>query len=351
MSIMAAALTAAGVSAPRAAQKNGGHSRRPRSSARSLNAMFWEHEDVGSLVIQASNFDIGPVQSEGPFSWAPIPTGTKKPDWLAIAFQSNLKPGVFVYTRHNDKPSGQQPVQLHEEGAIPSFKVNVAWDVVDGQRVAYTRKTDMDNIDIFFTLEDGTFLNLQVAVLYRNGVFYLSVHEVGAYQVVRIPPDLEYNRRTLQVGDGRYALATLQEEQAFPGADFLKTMGKMGEELIQHIVKDEESKVPYVEAVPCPNWNPPEMPSVTPVERRDGWMGGIAKFCNPIISLAVIVCADGTERMSNLSLIQDDDGESMLEKGKFPILLPRQSVLVKIGTTQVRGMTTKIITAVRRIND
>ncbi len=356
---MAAALVAAGVvPVPQAARKNGDDNtqRRPRSSARSLNAMHWENKEIGSLVIQATNFNIGSVTDQWPFSYAPIVTGTKKPDVLEISFQSNLESGVFVYTRHNTAPAGQQPVRLHEEGAIPSFGVSVVWDVINGQRLAYTRKTDMDNIDIFFVLQDGTFVNLQVAVLYRNGVFYLSVHEVGAYQVVRIPLDLKHDKKTLQAKGGLYALATLQEEQVFPGADFLKTMGKMGEELIPLIVRDcvddqGASFISQVTTITFPQWNPPETPSVTPVERRDGWMGGVVKFCNPIISLAAIICGDTMERLGNLSLILDDDGEPLMEKGKFPVLLPREPVLVKLGTAQVRGKTTMVITAVKRIKD
>ncbi len=353
---MAAALVAAGVSVPQVASKDADRSRRLRSSTRNLNAMHWENPHIGSLVIQATNFDIGTVTDEWPFSYAPIITGTKMPDALEVGFQVNLKSGVYVYTRHNTAPSGQQQVKLHEDGGIPSFSVNVKWDVVDGQRLAYTRTQDMDNIDIFFVLEDGTFLNLQIAVLYRNGVFYLSVHEVGAYQVVRIPFTLEYLKKTLQVDDGRYALVTLQEEQAFPKADFLKTMGRMGDELVTLIVKDcvdekGTSLIPRSDSVYCPEWNAPNTPSVTPVERRDGWMGGVVKFCNPIISLAAIICGDTMERLGNLSLILDDDGEPLMEKGKFPVLLPREPVLVKLGTAQVRGKTTKVITAVKRIKD
>jgi len=352
---MSAALVASGVSAPRALHKNGKR-RQPRSSARRLNAMHWENPDVGSLVIQATNFDIGAVADEWPFSYAPIATGTKMPDVLEVGFQVNLKSGVYVYTRHNTAPSGQQQVKPHEDGSIPSFSVNVKWDVVDGQRLAYTREKDMDNIDIFFVLEDGTFLNLQIAVLYRNGVFYLSVQEMGAYPVVRIPLDLQHNKKTVRIGDGRYALVTLQEEQSFPKADFLKTMGQMGEQLIEFIAQDcvddsGKSLIPYVEAIPCMEWHPPETPSVTPVERRDGWMGGVVKFCNPIVSIAAIVCADTMERLCNLSLILDEDGKSLLEQGKFPVLLPRERVLVRLQAATVRGKTTQQIVAVRRITD
>lgn len=352
---MSQTVMAAGASVPQAAPRNGKR-RRPRSFARSLNAMHWENLDVGTLVIQATNFDIGSVTDSWPFSYAPIVTGTKMPDTLEVGFQVNLKPGVYVYTRHNNAPSGQQNVTLHEDGGIPPFSVKVAWDVLDGQRLAYTRAQDMDNVDIFFVLGDGTFLNLQIAVLYRNGLFYLSVQEMGAYQVVRIPFTLEYKKKTLRIGGGLYALSTLQEEQTFPKADFLKTMGKMGEQLVTLIVQDcvndkGVSLIPETDTVPCLEWNPPETPSVLPVERRDGWMGGIVKFCNPIVSLSAIICGDTMERLGNLSLILDDDNEPMMEKGKFPVLLPREPVLVKLGTSTVRGKTTQVITAIKRIKD
>ncbi|MEI7720277.1 MAG: hypothetical protein WCI89_03665 [bacterium] len=351
--VLGAALVAAGVTPPVTApnkKKNGG---RWKSKTTRVNALEWTHPEIGSFAVRPRNFDIGLVNTKGPFSYAPILTGTKMPEVLEIAFRVDLNPHVFTYTRSNNE--GTQPVRLCEEGNIPPFAIAIDWDVRDGQKIAYTRVKDRDNIDLFFMLEDGTFLNLQVAILYRSGVFYLSIQEMGAYEIVRVPNDLVTKQKTYYtVSGGRYALVVLQEEQAFPGADFLKTMGKMGEELIEAAVLDcvdgqGNSLIVEVDEIPIPDWNQPDFPLVNPAEHREGWMGGVVMFCNPIICIAIVLCRDGTQRIANLPFVLDEHGESLMDRGGFPVLLPKEPVFVKLVTNTVNGRSKLTIAAVRHI--
>ncbi|MES2203375.1 MAG: hypothetical protein V4474_03585, partial [Patescibacteria group bacterium] len=199
----------------------------------------WGRTDFGTLTIDMSQFDIGVESELGGYMWTQIKRARHTPNQMQLDFTTELPGGIVL---------------LHAQGgnvtdvtgsAVPSLPVVINWSAgnsEDADFVPHTRKKDADNIDfVFMRRSDGKFIQVQVSIVTRRGLFYIAVQEIWAGQVVRTTMDnaktLETTVHTVRGADGREygaIVAPLFDDVAYPGADYLKTFKNMGPKVVEY---------------------------------------------------------------------------------------------------------------------
>lgn len=273
--------------------------------------LSWNHDQLGTIVVGVKGFDIGRDQFEDGYSWARVLTRNRMAGKLTLAFAMNLSDEVkWVF-----QARGPNVTQCF--GNIPDLCVPVSWD---DKGIPRSRMKDQDNLDHFLVTEEGVVLQLQTSLVSRVEDFYVCNHELWAAQIVEVTePSPPY--KTVEVDGKRYAFAPLWDTQTYSGADFLVTNGTTGPQVIKMALAD--GLVPaVVETLPIPDWNPPAFPYA------DGFEGALVMWFNPNVG-AKVITESGEQVFIPLKGILDAKGKGVMRQGDFPIVTPKQQVLLQ----------------------
>ena len=282
------------------------------AEATANSGMTWTHPDIGDFVVNVRNGTVGKTRHSEGYSWALINTGASRmPGMIDISFATNFTDDVRLVLQAR----GNEVVRSY--GRLEGLKVPVEWD---GDRPK-TRVKDQDNLDHFVVTGKCVVLQLQTSVLTRSDSFFICNHELWATEIVEVT-DAEPSYYTYEHEGKFYAAVNLWDNQAYPGADFLLTNQKTAGKVIVAML--EEGLVPRaLEVREEAEWNPPAFP------QREGFTGAIVLWFNPNIG-AKVLCADGTQQFVPLKGIQTVSGETVMWQGGFPIVTPKQQVLLRV---------------------
>lgn len=326
MTALASALQSAGIAPTEAPKKNGNHKKARKgrkwksAQSKNINSITWENENVGTLAV-SSSFRLGTTHPKNGYFFAQIYLRDHEPSFIDLDFTANLKEGVV--------PLFSQNGQVLDCGnrKIPSLRVPVKWQKGKGEnRYPHTRERGKDNVDIYFVLPDGTFIVLQVSILTRGGNFYVCIQELYAGQVMQAElsdlQEFDLHYQTVEVGGKHYFVVPLWNSYAYPGADYLKVSPTSGPIFLKMAAENKAFEV-IGEELQVPTWDAPPFPT------EKGWpMGGVITFFNAIIG-AKVLCADGVECYIPVGLIPGIGTASAMKEGDFPLLHPRQQVLLR----------------------
>ncbi len=281
------------------------------------SSLGWIHDLFGELMVYISNFELEGQKDSGGYYWAGINLANSTPPALFVRFAANLSAnvvGVF-FAQGGD-------VTDASSGKIPFIEVPIEWNNMNGVTVPHTRARNVDNADIVLLLNSGAFMQLQVSVLTRGGKFFLSVQEIWAGEILEFEGDAG-SLGSCMVGDKAYTVSPLWSEQAYPGASYLKTMRNMGPKIVALATEFDNCDIAAVSELPVVGWDPPAFP-----EGDKGWVGGVVTFFNPIV-MGRALLEDGTDVYINLQAILNKDGMPEMSRGGFPLLQPKQQILLR----------------------
>jgi len=301
----------------------------------------WGNKDFGTLHINMGQFALGKEGEQGPFVWTRILKGTHAPRDLKLDFTAEL---------------GEDVVLLHAQGGvvtdvsagtIPPLPVHVTWKEGarrDSDPVPHARRTDADNCDFVFLRRDGKFVQVQVSIVTRRGPFFVAVQEVWAGQVVRTTMDnaaqLETTIHTVQGMDGRdYGafVAPLYDDNAYPGADYLKTFKNMGPKVVEYANVNGMTS-PLSSAVVA-EWTPATVEGLPEEMAAAGWKTGIVTFFNAVVNYGFIKCdEDGKDYFLYGDQIVGEDLETpVVRNADFPVVEAMKGVVFKVGPGKKPG--------------
>jgi hypothetical protein len=286
----------------------------------------WSHE-IGRVTLSIGQFKLGPAQTKRGYYYAQIFTRDHEPNSIRIDFSTNLEEGVVpVYSQDgNFVDCGTKP--------IPSLVVPVTWQKGKGvARVPHTRVKGKDNADLILALPGGQFINLQVSILTRGGVFYICIQELYAGQIVQVPDINDYalHYKTVEVAGRHYIVTPLWPEFAYPNSDYLRdVMPSMGPKFVQLAASAGGFITP--DELETPAWDPPAYPTMK------GWpMGAVVLWFNAIVG-AKALCADGKVAYIPIGRIPGEGSVSAMKDGDFPILYPRQALVLRHSDEGAKG--------------
>jgi hypothetical protein len=297
------------------------------SSAEQRAAITWSH-DVGTMAFSVKDSRVGHVSHKRGYYWAQIYHRESEPEVIEVEITHNLKEGVV--------PFYSQDGNMIDGGScpIPSLKVPVRWN----NGVPHTRVRGKDNADLVLRLENGEFIDLQVAVLTRGGDSFLSIQELSSGQICKLADESEeleelkggevFGYKVVTTNDAEngmehFIILPFLSEHAYPGADFAKVQPNMAQKLVEFSARDATfRKLEDGEVLDLIDWDPPAFPTVPGLP-----MGAVMTWFNPIVG-GKALCADGVECFIPLVKIPDQHYRSMMKQGGFPVLLPRQQLML-----------------------
>lgn len=283
----------------------------------------WEHPLFGEMLIYVSNFRLDNQQDRNGYYWSNINLDTSTPPALFVRFGANLNEHVVgIYSARDGN------VEDCTAKMIPPLRVPIEWRDSEHHehKVPHTRQRGVDNVDIVLLLQSGAFMQLQVSVLTRGGKFFLSVQEIWGGEILELAEGVDAGELQFVEIDGqRYTVAPIWSEQAYPGGSYLKTFKNMGPKVIRYATETSECQIPLARTLVPMEWDPPSFP-----ENEKGWEGGIVTFFNPIV-MGRALLKDGRDVYINLASILNEQGQPELHKGGFPLLEPKQRVMLRIA--------------------
>jgi len=299
---------------------------KPRSTRKwghAARVIQWEHELFGSVSINTKNFQLGNTEQEGPNTWARVYTDEKQPETIEMQFITSLKEDVCLL---HASAGELEDCTDHD---IPFFNVRVDWTEEKGTPIPHTRQRDRDNFDLVFLLPEGIFLQLQISLVTRKGDFWVCVQEVWAGQIAELSPGeaVDASANTHPVGERFGMVVPLYAENAYPGADYLKTFKNMGPKVIDFAFENG-AFVPLANAVAA-QWEP-EWPENIPENlAKNGWSKAVVLFFNLVTGFGRVLCEDGETCFVHFVTIQDNTGVPMVSKGHYPVLQPMSGIYLK----------------------
>jgi len=277
------------------------------------NCINWSHELFGSLVVDAgaglTMYEYGATNSHA------VMIGCGGKPSMKLTSEAFLRNGVKLL-----HVKGQDVTDISDR-RISDLTVKIERV---GEKAIHTRKKDEDNFDLIFLGGDGRFVQLQVSVTTRNGIFWVNVQELFAGQVVRTTRQKakEFNILTHSVGGFEAFLAPLYARNAYPGADYMKTYGKIGPQLID-IAVSHRAIVPASESV-IASWEPDW--SFEPVK---GYQKAVVNWFNAVTGYGVATLEDGQSCFMHFRAFFDEQGAPFMSRGRFPAPEPMSTLSLK----------------------
>ena len=213
---------------------------------------------------------------------------------------------------------------------VPTLDVPVQWiSQEDKGFLPHTRATGQDNVDLVLMREDGLFMDLQCSVSTRKSNFHIAVHEFFQGKVVRTTKS-NASRLPLTpfaIDGGTTALIVPgRPEDAFPEADYLKTMTKMGPQVVEHALRTGQSSrlSEFMKA----EWAPSEIELPEELVNK-GWQWGHTRFFNLVVGTGFLNCFDYAKCFVPFSALEDGKGNKLAAMGEFPLLEPMLPTMFK----------------------
>ncbi|MDD4989136.1 MAG: cold shock domain-containing protein [Candidatus Pacebacteria bacterium] len=299
---------------------------------------IWNHPEFGQFRFSAPAYGIEVSTAQGPNMWAEIGIGrSEKPASVAIAMTATLAPDAkLLYCKAGNL------TEIGIGAEIPKLDVPVQWKNVTPEPTEknptpqevfapHTRVKDMDNADLVVLKPNGMFIQLQVSVITRAGMFYLGVQEVFAGQIVRtnasVVRKLELKKQTIN-GAQVALVVPLFAGNAYPRADYLSVFPNMGPKVIKFAVA--QNACTRLSKCTVAEWAPvsAELPVDLPVSH--GWYVGNVRYYNLVTGCGKLQRADGQEVFIHFSNIAGG--------GSFPSLEPMKAVVFQCRESQNAGL-------------
>ena len=188
-----------------------------------------------------------------------------------------------------------------------SFTVPVQWD----GEMPKTRLKGCDCVTVILLLEDGAFIDLEVALITRGGSFFLSVQRIYQGDIVRTRRE---GKPVMDFVPGRCA-------HAYPGVSY-KGIWDANAAAVLGEARVVGSSIP-LSRTEVATWRPPTslpMPGV-----GSGWRVGVVYYFNMVTGTGRIADAEGKTYFVHFSNIVDG--------GKVPTLTPMTAVLFRLGAS------------------
>lgn len=156
--------------------------RHKRKLTQNIDALGWEQDDIGKLSADVKEVPCTNLKTEGPFSYAELNFGERRPNKLTVRFQMQVPETALVYVVNN----GNEIKRV--EGSLPNLVIPVTWNKDKPE----LRQKDRDNCDIIFVNDVGQFVVFQASVTVRpdgnSWKVYLNLQELNSGQFGRTTP-------------------------------------------------------------------------------------------------------------------------------------------------------------------
>jgi cold shock CspA family protein len=323
----------------KAVSESGAEIQRPSSERRHQRKLFdkkvsWGRHDFGTLTLGTEQFRIGREAEHGAYLWTRILKGDHTPSQMSIGFTASLPAGVRLL-----RAQGGELLDV-TTGTIPPLPVVINWSGDgrrDGDLKPHTRRTDADNVDFVFLRKDGKFIQIQVSLVTRKGSFYICVQEVWGGQIVRTTLDrvqnLGFSYLTVAGAGGKSfgaLVVPLFDDNAYPGADYLKTFKNMGPKVIE--CANKRGATSAFSDMVVAEWTPQEVDGLSQDMIDAGYKTGVVKFFNATVNYGFIEDSDGNNHfLYGDQIVESLDGPTLVSQGEFPVVEPMKGVVFKMG--------------------
>jgi len=215
-----------------------------------------------------------------------------------------------------------------DDHRLPVWTVPVTWIEGQGHNLPQTRQPHEDNFDLIFIDHEGCFRQLEISITTRVGKFWLAIQELTVGQVARTTEAkaTKLGVTTTTVSDSICFVAPLYPENAYPGADWLKTSGVMGQKVVAHAI-GRGASVPLSKCHVA-EWSPVKI-SLPETMKANGWKVGTATWFNVPCGYGFVRCHDGTSCFCHFKQILDETGRPVASAGKFPSIPPMREIAIK----------------------
>lgn len=307
---------------------------RPLFGADSVSqTVTWKSRLFGTVTIELQVFTMGTPEQLDRFTMVvPLFLDERKPGVINFLLNKELAEGVRLYHAKNG------PATDCTEGRIPQFRIQANWTESGWRSVPRTVSKNEDDIDLVFLdtkgSEDGrkgAFVQLEISLSTRRGLFFLTIQQVYAGQIVRTTAANaeKTSLQTVKCKDGLVSVVPLYPENAFPGSDYIKNFGYMAPSFLQ-FANEHGASVPLSKCV-IARWEP--IAKEMPLEmKNNGWQMATTKWFNDCLGWGFLHCADGQACFVHFKQIEDPAGEPYWKMGAFPHLTPMHHVAVKYET-------------------
>lgn len=286
-----------------------------QAKRKSTKTLHWEDPTFGSLEISSTGSEIGDQANEGPFSWGyifPLDINVQR---VYLAFSGKAPEGGWLF-----RVTTKEITDCTND-KIRSLTVPVTWrdDTKSiGVHVPLV-KQDSNDVSFVFLKPDGSFIQLEAAVVNRDAVgnlgFFATLQVVWQGQVVK-------------VSDSGYRVMPTHLDHAYPGADYLKSA--VGADIIVAAAVERNAFVQLADYTPV-EWGF-EQPTVSEKMVKKGYEAGITLWFNVSLGGGQVQLADGRICFVHMKTIMGEDGTPAIKQGLFPLLLPRHGVALQTKT-------------------
>ncbi|MEK7099014.1 MAG: hypothetical protein AAB916_00680 [Patescibacteria group bacterium] len=210
---------------------------------------------LSGVSIEAAGFEVGQTRMGRTWGWQEFHARNSRPTMLDLHVSVDVQgEDVIPFMVFGGEV---EPLRGYTTLSVP-----VRWE----KGIPITRRTGIDNTDVHFLGYDGRDLDIQVGVITRRGLFFVTAQQVAKGRIVR--------------GRQGYEYIPTDPIHAYPGFRYDQIWPKMGEAVEQVARQFGTSRqcwsVLRLAEVRRAVWQPTYLPE------REGWLRGAPFFYNMI---------------------------------------------------------------------
>lgn len=304
--------------------------------AKRPNMIEWEHPLLGSVYVELKQILLGrETYQSGPNTWCRMLMGHHQLKEIRLDFNYNLKEGVEILYG-----LGDQLVNLDTTEPTP-FVLPVAWNKGRGKDAEARPTITAKSKDFqLFVMHKELVIHLDVAVVTRDGLFWLTLQEVTGMQVLRHDSDVDVEGLTsVIVGEHGYTLVPAYDENCYPGFDPVASIERSYPGRTKKLLQFAAEFGAFVEPDSCSPgaWNP-QWPAEVPAElAQQGYVKAVVQWFNLTIGWGFLQLEDGRACFVHFKAIEDDSGKKVAAQGDFPVLSAGGGVYLKWAPNKEKG--------------
>ncbi|MES2216148.1 MAG: hypothetical protein V4481_02535 [Patescibacteria group bacterium] len=302
------------------------------STDRMTNKITWTMLGLAELSVSVIGFSLGKSVQEGGMLYAPV-YAQGEPDQITLVLKYKLLGASRVFHSQFGQPKEYTGKDL------PPLGVKVDWQVPVGgrhmARVPHTRVKNMDNVDVVFMTEDGSFVQVQIGLVTRSGGFWVTVQQIHADQVVTTNELLAINMGWPHVKTESRLIAIaaplLPQHCTPPNKYYLEVFPNMGPELIR-LAAEARCCVARSEMI-VPEWSPVQIKGDLPAKicGKSSWVKATVNYFNLIVGSGTASLADGTViQVHHTRILDSQSGQPLHFTGRFGTLQAMTEVAVRL---------------------
>ncbi|MEI8338219.1 MAG: hypothetical protein WCF92_03710 [bacterium] len=310
----------------------------------SFRELIWTHPMFGTLVVKSQYALDESVYAETNVR-AEVILRENAEDVKSLGFAINVTAdeNVSVLSMVNDEltdltnqaiPDLVVPIEtrtgksngVFDESGFPSAK-NKTRENANPTRV-HVRNNEHDNMEVVLFRPDGKFVELQISVTTRRGIFWVAIQELYCGQMVRTT-EAKANQiglTSFPCGHGLRALvAPLYAENAYPGADYLMTFKAIGPQLVAFAVM-MDAFTPLSRCAVA-KWEP-EWLTLPEEFTNKRFQMAVVDWFNLLLGCGKATLENGDKVFIYFNAIEDEYGRQIAQTG-FPSLDPYGAIMVR----------------------